>query len=436
MLHLTHVAAALVVVLSIAVLGRAVARLLRQPEVIGEIVVGLLAGPAALALLGPTSFETVLPDAVLEALTFVAKAGLVLFLVGLAHKLRTGPGGLPRRTTAWVSAGALVPPLLSGAALAGWVVLDGDPAVRGSAPFPAFFLMVMVAMSITAVPVMARILSDRGMTESAAGRLALTAAIVIDAVGWLLLTVAVAAGAGTVAGVLSSGVAVALGAACALGVRYGLRTHVAQLMLQKLPRCAAALLGVVALLVAFGMEHLGMTAILGAALIGLAIPGDSSAPWAGAVTAVSRAGRALVPAFFVVTGITVLTKALSTASWTLIVLAVVLGTLGKGLGGYFGARVGGSPRREAAQVGVLMNTRGLTELIVLQAGVSAGLLTAPLTLALIVMALTTTIMTGPLLLLLDRRGAGSTEVIRGPRPVPTEAPVSTEAPVPTESGVR
>ncbi|WNF28014.1 cation:proton antiporter [Streptomyces sp. C11-1] len=436
MLYFTHVAVALAVVLSIAVLGRAVARLLRQPEVVGEIVVGLLAGPAALALLGPGAFEAALPDAVLEALTFVAKAGLVLFLVGLAHGLHGDSAGPPGRTTAWVSAGSLVLPLLSGAALAGWVVATGDPAVRGSAPLPAFFLMVMVAMSITAVPVMARVLADRGMSESAAGRLALTSAILIDSIGWLLLTVAVAAGAGTVAGVLSSGAAVVLGVACALAVRYGLRTPAAGRMLLKLPRCAAALLGTAALLVAFGMEHLGMTAILGSALIGLAIPGGTSTPWAGAVATVSRAGRALVPAFFVVTGVTVLTEALTTASWTLIVLTVVLGTLGKVLGGYGGARLSGSPPLVAGRIGVLMNTRGLTELIVLQAGVSAGLLTAPLTLALIVMALATTVMTGPLLLLLDRAADGRTEARRGLRPLPAERPAPTEIPVPTESGAR
>ncbi len=100
--------------------------------------------------------------------------------------------------------------------------------------------------------------------------------------------------------------------------------------------------------------------------------------------------------------VTVLTGSFTDTSWRLIAAAVVLGCLGKGLGGYLGARRGGRPPRTARRVAVLMNTRGLTELIVLQAGLSSGILTGPIVLALIVMALTTTAMTGPLLTLLDR----------------------------------
>ncbi|MFE1413584.1 cation:proton antiporter [Streptomyces sp. NPDC058746] len=423
-------AAALAVVLSVAVLGRAAARLLRQPEVIGEIVVGLVAGPAAIALLGAGTFHTtVLPDEVFEAVKTLSKATLVLFLVGLAHELGSTPGGLPRRTTAWVTAGALVPPLATGLLLAGYVLASDDPAVRGGAPLPAFVLMTAVAMSITAVPVMARILADRGMSETSAGRLALAAAIAIDGVGWLLLTVAIGIGDGSPAGVLRSGIALALGLVCAFALRHGLRTHVAALLLRRSPTGAAVLLGAFTLAVAFGMEALGMTAIVGAALIGFAIPGDASAPWAPAVSRVSRAGRAFVPAFFVVTGITVLTRAFDDVPWTLIGLAVLLGCLGKAGGGYFGARIAGQSAEESARIGTLMNTRGLTELIVLQAGFAAGLLTAPLVLALIVMALVTTAMTGPLLLLIDRRS--------GTRPHAGPAVAEPRAvPVPTESGVR
>ncbi|MFG2290994.1 cation:proton antiporter [Streptomyces sp. NPDC048595] len=401
--QLAHVALALTTVLLIAWAGRGVARLLRQPAVIGEIVAGLLAGPVALALLGPAAFDTVLPGPVFDTLKLIAQAGLVLFLVGLAHKLQAGPGAPARRSTVWVAAGALIPPLLTGVLLACLVLLTDDDAARGSAPLPAFILMVAVSMSITAVPVMARILADRGMNESVVGRLALASSIVIDAVGWLLLTLAISLRAGDLAGSLHSVRALAVGAVCVLVIRYGLGTRTARKACERRPRTMAALLGAAALGVALAMEHLGMTAILGAALVGLAIPGDTKAPWARAVDTISRTGRALAPAFFVVTGITVLNGAFSQASWTLTGAAVVLACVGKGLGGYFGARLGGQSPGTARRIGVLMNTRGLTELIVLQAGYSAGILTAPLVLALVVMALTTTAMTGPLLGVLDRR---------------------------------
>ncbi|MEU8352814.1 cation:proton antiporter, partial [Streptomyces sp. NPDC048845] len=286
-------------------------------------------------------------------------------------------------------------------------------------PPPASGRRPAVAMSITAVPVLARILTDRGMSGTAAGGLALGSAITIDALGWLGLTVALGLGAGDAAGALRAAAALALGAAGALTVRYAMRTRAGRRLPARLPRTAALLLAAVALLVSFGMEHLGMTAVLGAAMVGFAIPRDKPAPWAGAAASVGRAGRALAPAFFVVTGITVLDESLTSVPWPLIVAAVVLGCLGKGVGGYLGARLGGCSSFESRQIGVLMNSRGLTELIVLQAGLSAGLLTEALVLALIVMAVTTTVMTGPLLMLLDR----------------TAAPAPRRVPVPTESGV-
>ncbi|MFI6049283.1 cation:proton antiporter [Streptomyces violascens] len=418
--RLAHVLVALAVILLIALAGRALARTLRQPEVIGEIVVGLLSGPAVIALFGRDTLDAMLPGPVFDVVKLVSQAGLVLFLVGLAHKLGADSGGPPRRGTLWVVAGALVPPLVTGLLLAGLVLVTDDDAARGSAPLPAFVLMVAVAMSITAVPVMARILADRGMTRSAAGQTALAAAIVIDAVGWLLLTLAISLGKGSPEGSLHSVRALAFGAVCALAVRYGLRTQAARNACVRMPRTVAVVLGAAALTVALAMEHLGMTAILGAALVGLSIPGDENAPWERAVTSVSRAGSVLAPAFFVVTGITVLTGSFSDTSWLLIASAVVLGCVGKGLGGYLGARRSGRPQRTARRIAVLMNTRGLTELIVIQAGLSSGILTGPIVLALIVMALTTTAMTGPLLNLLDR---GERRLSTGAFAVATESSV-------------
>ncbi|MFF8827738.1 cation:proton antiporter [Streptomyces sp. NPDC015131] len=450
-----HAVAALAAVLLLAAAGRSAARRLRQPEVVGEVTVGLLAGPAVVALFGGAVLDALLPGPVFRLLTLAGEAGLVLFLVGLAHKLRLGPDRPPRRAMAWVTAGSLVPPLLTGVLLTGWVLLTGDTAARGTAPLPAFVLMVAVSLSITAVPVMARILTDRGMGASAAGRLALASAIVIDAAGWLLLTAAVALGAGDPAGALGTARALLVGAVGALAVRFGLRTRAARGLCARLPRTAAVALGAAALAVALAMEHLGMTAILGAALVGLAVPGDERAPWAGAVASVARTGRALAPAFFVVTGVTVLTGAFASASGWLIGVTVLLGCAGKVLGGYAGARLGGLTRPEAGRVGALMNTRGLTELIVLQTGLSAGILSGPLVLALVVMALVTTAMTGPLLNVLDRRDrrrAGPPAPARPAPPAPTArtalpAPAAGPAlprqrsgrdklPVETESGTR
>ncbi|MEU0743774.1 cation:proton antiporter [Streptomyces sp. NPDC006134] len=448
-------AAALAAVLVLALLGRAVARLLRQPEVVGEVVAGLLAGPAVLALLGRDGFDAVLPGRVLDTLEHVAKAALVLFLVGLAHELGgagraagagsapsarpAGGTGVTRRAAGWVTAGGLVPTLLAGALLTGWVVAYEDDAVRGDAPVAALTLMLAVALSVTAVPVLARILTDLGMEDTRAGRLALAAALVIDVVCWLLLTAAVALGSGSATGVLHAGAALALGVAGALCLRQGLRTHMAALLLRRAPAVATCLLAASALVIAFTMEELGMTAILGAALVGFAVPGDRSAPWAPAVTRIARTGRLFVPVFFVVAGVTVLTDASMAVSWTLIGLVLVLGTLGKVAGGYAGTRMAGGDRGESARVAVLLNTRGLTELVIIQAGFSAGLLTPPLVLALIVMTLVSTAATGPLVRLLDRTATPAAAPARAGTATPAATvPLPTEIPteIPTESGVR
>ncbi|MER5311982.1 cation:proton antiporter [Streptomyces sp. NPDC002773] len=428
--RLPHAVAVLGVVAVIAYAGRWAARLLRQPVVVGEVTLGLLAGPAALALMGRPAFDTLLPGPVLHLVALVAEAGLVFYLVGLAHELRAGPAGPDRRGATALTLGALLAPLFTGLLLVGWVQLTDDAAARGNAPLPAFALMVSVAMSVTAVPVLARILNERGMSRSTAGRVAMTSAIVIDAIAWLLFTASVALASGDTAGLLRCLGAIALGLVCAAVLGWALRTGAARRGAGRFPVLAAVLLGAAALTVALTMKDLGMTAILGAAMVGFAVPGavpgaapgtvrpagaasrggsgggrgsgGGSEPWARVVTAVSRTGRALVPTFFVVSGIALLDDVSPSASWTLIAWTIALACLGKGVGSYVGARLDGRPPRLAGRIAILMNTRGLTELVVVQAGYSAGILSAAMMLALTVMALVTTAMTGPLLDLLDR----------------------------------
>ncbi|MBT2446160.1 cation:proton antiporter [Streptomyces sp. ISL-43] len=400
--HTVHLLGVLAAVLVAARAGRAAARWLRQPEVIGEMTAGLLAGPAVLALLGRPGFDAALPHAVLADLKTVGQAGLILFLVGLAHHLRGGAVNPGRRAVAWVTAGSLLLPLLCGTLLAVWVITQEGAEVRGQAPTAAFVLMTAVSLSISAVPVMARIISARNMHDSPAGALTMTSAVVIDTLGWLLLTLALCLSTGSMDGFVRSLTALAFAAVCALAIRRVLSSAPARDWCARAPRPAAAALGVTAIAVALGVEHLGMTAIVGAAVVGLAIPTDERSPWAGAVASVTRVGKAVVPVFFVVTGVTVFGEGLTSASWQLFALALFLGVAGKTAGGYLGARAGGITPHESRQVAVLMNTRGLTELIVLQAALATGVFTAPLALVLVCMALATTAMTGPLLHRLDR----------------------------------
>jgi Kef-type K+ transport system membrane component KefB len=400
--RLVVVVLALAAGLLVAAAGGRLARAARQPDVIGEIAGGLLAGPLLVALVGARRFHQLLPAEVLGQLKLVAEVGLVLFLVGLAHGLRRGDTRGLRRSMGWVALGSSVLPLLAGALLAGWVLLVDDPAVRGAAPVPALVLMLAVALTVTAVPVLARVLADRGKLDSAAGRLALSAAIATDAGCWLLLAVAISLRSGRPGGFLLSLAVLAGGGCVALLLRFLLRTKAVERLAMRTPRWTAVALGAVGLATALGIERLGMTAVFGAVLVGLAVPTHENESWAPVVASVGGLGRRLVPAFFVVTGITLFTGSFATSPWPLIVVTVVLGAAGKLGGGYLGARLGGQDTPVALRVGALMNTRGLTELIVLQAGYAAGILTGPLYLALVVMALVTTASTGPLLSLLDR----------------------------------
>jgi Kef-type K+ transport system membrane component KefB len=173
-------------------------------------------------------------------------------------------------------------------------------------------------------------------------------------------------------------------------------------------------LGVAAITAAATTERCRLTVVVGAVLIGLAVPrrGPGS-PWDHAVGLVATAGRWLVPVYFTTTGLTLLAGPAHPVAWTALAIAVVLSMLGKVGGGYLGARLGGLPRRTGLRIGILMNTRGLTEIVVLQAGYSAGILTPRLFLAMLLMALLATACTGPLLSLTERRAARSVSAHHG-----------------------
>nr|AKQ20694.1 putative cation/H+ antiporter [uncultured bacterium] len=156
-----------------------------------------------------------------------------------------------------------------------------------------------------------------------------------------------------------------------------------------------------ALVAGNGVHALGLTPIFGAFLAGLMIPKGPA--WERVAGLIGGTGRVFVPVFFVVAGMTLATGGIGALPWSGVVLAVLLGIAGKVGGGYLGARWGGEDRLTSVRIGVLVNTRGLTEIVVLQVGYTAGLLTPGLFVALLVMALVTTTLTGPLLDLIVRR---------------------------------
>ena len=378
------------VVLLARVLG-ALARCLGQPAVIGEVLAGIV--------LGPTFFHGVVSGALFPAgvrplLGALAALGVAvfMFLVGLDWDVALVRGR--GRLAASVSFCSVLLPFGLGVLLA-LCLVDG----YGTGDRTAFVLFVGIAMSITAFPVLARILTDRGMARSPLGVVALACASVDDVLAWSLLAgvVAVSGGAGPDRWRILLAVPYLLGMLFVL--RPLLRRFVARRPALTLsPAVFAAVL--VGLLLSAGVtEWVGLHYIFGAFLFGVVLPrGGGERLRAGVRERLGEvSGVLLLPVFFVVAGLQVDLSGLDAGGLGVLGLVVLVAVGGKFTGAFAAARLNGMPVRESAALVTLMNTRGLTELIVLNVGLQLGFLGPDLYSLMVVMAVVTTVMAGPLL---------------------------------------
>lgn len=385
----------LALILTLAhVLGR-LARHCGQPAVLGEILAGIL--------LGPTLFHGALSDAVFPSdvrpmLSTLGNLGVALFmfLVGLQldHRLLRGN----RRAAVGVSVGSIVCSFGLGVLLAVW--LWNDHAVGNRL---GFVLFIGAAMSITAFPVLARILTDRGIQHTRVGALAMASAAVGDVVAWLLLAAVL-----TFTGSQSSW-QVLLVLPYAVVMIAVVRPLLGRFLATREPRGpgggergpGAATLGVltVLLLVSGALsEWFGLHFIFGAFLAGAIVPRHGTERLRAAVVdRFETITWMLLPAYFTVAGLKVDLSTVDGDGFGELGLILLVAIGGKFGGAYLGARVAGRTGRSATTLGILMNTRGLTELIILGVGLQLGLLDADLYSLMVVMALVTTAMTAPLL---------------------------------------
>ncbi|RCV52080.1 FAD-dependent oxidoreductase [Marinitenerispora sediminis] len=371
-----------------------------QPPVIGEIAGGIVLGPSLLQTVWPGAGDHVFTAEVVGTLDVVAQLGVVLFVFVAGLELRpralAGSGG----TALVVSHVGMAVPLLCGVVLA--VAVHGRFAPDGVAVVP-FALFIGVALSITALPVLARILRDSGWLGTRVGTLAMTCAMVDDVTAWCLLAVVLSlSGAGSAAGIGVTIVATALLAAALLLLGRGLARAPAWDRRVGLPAALVALF-----VVAAAAEWSGVHAIFGAFLLGVVIPADSALA-RRVHEGTGLLGPLLLPVFFALSGLRTDITALGTDpvlwGWCLLVLVVACG--GKLIAAGVAARAMGMGRRDAVCVGGLMNCRGLTELIVLNVGLTLGVIDTTLFTMLVIMALVSTAMAAPLL---------------GRRPDPTDA---------------
>jgi Kef-type K+ transport system membrane component KefB len=374
---------------------------LGQPPVIGEVLAGILLGPS---LLGPKVSAIVLPSTVAPYLGVIAQLGVLLYMFTVGLSLHAGRIRHRARAVVAISHTSILVPLLLGALLA----LALYPRLStNEVSFTSFALFMGVAMSITAFPVLVRILVDRGMIQTELGVIAVSCAATDDVTAWCLLAFVV----GVAKTRASEGLVVAAATLVYLSlmvllVRPILRRVVAQWKTEPLPRSAIAFVFVALLLSAFVTEYIGIHAIFGAFLLGAIIPHDSAVACAFTRQLESVVTVLLLPAFFAFTGMrTRMDLVSSLDQWLICGLIILVATAGKFGGTVLAARLTGLGWRPAAALGTLMNTRGLMELIVLNVGLDLEVISPTLFAMMVLMALATTLVAAPVLQLLMPRAA-------------------------------
>jgi Kef-type K+ transport system membrane component KefB len=402
---LPHVLLALVVIVVVArALGSAFRRL-DQPAVIGEMVAGILLGPSLLGRISPRAAAFLLPSEVVSYLEVIAQVGVVLFifLVGLeldAKVVRERPAA-----SVAVSTVSIALPFGLGALLA--THLHGDLAPAG-VPVPVFALFLGVSMSVTAFPVLARILTDRRMQKTRLGVLALTCAAFNDVIAWCLLALVVGVAKAEPS---RAAVTVALSVAFVAGMLLLVRPIVARLArsydrARHDPRTALAAVLAGLLSCALLTDVIGIHPLFGAFAFGAIIPCDCDLAHDIEVRLTDVVVVLLLPVFFAFTGMrTELGLVHGADQWLVCALIVLVATTGKVGGAFVAARLAGIGRSEALSLGVLMNTRGLMELVALNVGLDLGVIGPTLFAMLVLMALVTTFATSPVLAIFLRQAS-------------------------------
>jgi Kef-type K+ transport system membrane component KefB len=392
-----------VIVLLAARLFGIVAAKVGQPRVMGEVIAGLLLGPSVLGAISPNLQAAAFPTDILPALGVAANLGLIfyMFLVGLEVDREQLKGKAVQALT--ISNASVTLPMLLGIAIA----LPLYKLVGPNKKFVAFALYMGVAMSITAFPVLARILAERRMLGRPLGSLVVACAAIDDVTAWFLIALATAvAASGTFGDVARTiGEAVAFVLVMMLVVRRILaRMGTAFDEVGRIPAgwFAAIVIGV--LLAAFLTETINIAFIFGGFVMGLAMPRNARLTEEVTRRIDSFVVTLLLPLFFVYTGLKTNVGLLDRPELWLITLALIgIAILGKLFGAAMAARICGFDLRASAVIGTLMNTRGLTELIVLNLALQVGVISNALFAMLVLMAVITTLMAGPLLRLLDPR---------------------------------
>jgi len=373
-----------------------------QPAVIGEMVAGIILGPSLLGALWPAVQSFLFPTSSMLSLNMLSQFGVILFMFLVGLDLNVQHLRLKAHTALLVSHAGIMVPMLLGITLSLFVY----PAVASPlVSFTAFALFIGVAMSITAFPVLARITEERGLTKTFLGTTAIACAAVDDVTAWCILAMVVAIAKAH--GLGSSLITIFLTLLFISSMLLLLKPLMERVLVERfqagtISKGAVALVFVVLFASALFTEVIGIHALFGAFLGGVAMPSHEGLRNFLRERLEPFSATLLLPLFFAFTGLRTQIGLLNDwQSWLMCIAIIAVAIAGKLGGSMMAARWTGMTWRESFSVGALMNTRGLVELIVLNLGYELGILPPKLFAMMVLMALVTTFMTGPLLSLAE-----------------------------------
>lgn len=395
---LSNLVLQILVILAVARACGVFVRRFGQPQVMGEILAGIFLGPSLLQLVAPEVHGFLFPEGSVQRLYYLSQVGILLFMFIVGLELDAKALRSKARSIVVISQASIIAPFILGIGLAYLLFPDYGPRDKGAL---AFALFMGISMSITAFPVLARIIQEHGLTRSQLGTMAITCAAVNDVTGWCLLAV--------VAGLVQSGTGAGAVGTISFAVLYTFfmlfvvrpflhrRSEIFTSEAQLSPGLLA--FAVIALLLsAWITEIIGIQALFGAFLMGVAMPEHNGFKEKLTARIHDVTTVILLPLFFAFTGLRTQVGLLDDAqSWLICALVLLVAILGKFGGAALAAQFTGHSWRTSCLLGALMNTRGLMELIVLNIGYDLGIFSPKIFTMMVIMAVATTMMAGPIL---------------------------------------
>lgn len=373
-----------------------------QPPVVGEIIAGIFLGPSIMGWIFPDFSNFIFPKDSLGNLQFLSQIGLVffMFLIGVDLDIEKLKNKAPSAVV--ISHASIIFPYFLGVTIAYAVYHEFAPA---NVSFLSFALFMGIAMSITAFPVLARILKERELTKTPLGAMAITCAAADDVTAWCILAAVIAiVKAGNITSALLT---ISLTIIFVLLMLYVVRPWLKKLSSkvaesENLNETVVAMAFFVLLVCAYIAETIGIHALFGAFLAGAIMPKSLKFKELLAGKTEDISVLVLLPIFFAFTGLRTQIGLLNDVHlWTTCGVIILVAVFGKFGGSAFAARITGQSWEDSFSIGALMNTRGLMELIVLNIGYDLGILSPEIFAILVLMALVTTFMTNPLLDLIE-----------------------------------